>query len=49
MKTYKAKQAADTFGRQSRDVMAAALVWVGTTVLGVGDPARSSPSPIWCS
>ena len=33
---YKAKQAADTFVVRAGDVMAAALVWVGTTVLGVG-------------
>jgi AAA family ATP:ADP antiporter len=33
---YKAKQAADTFVVRSGDVLAAALVWVGTQVVGLG-------------
>jgi ATP:ADP antiporter, AAA family len=36
---YKAKQAADTFVVRSGDVLAAAVVWVGTTWLGVGAQA----------
>jgi AAA family ATP:ADP antiporter len=33
---YKAKQAADTFVVRAGDVLAAVLVWVGTTMLSIG-------------